>query len=161
VRNTADERKRREAQRLTARLVHHSSSYNYGRGLSSFRSSCSELVFSSPCQPPPAPEFAPGDAQLLSTNSPTKDEDPSVLRAQDGRLIVAWFSDRGRNADIYLPLELAPAGVEQYPPGVVENTLLLAGYSHCLAATGTDGVCIGVWTQGPDGAQDIFYRFFE
>lgn len=41
-------------------------------------------------------------AQLLSTGSPTKDEDPSVLRAADGRLFVAWFSDRGGNADIYI-----------------------------------------------------------
>jgi hypothetical protein len=39
---------------------------------------------------------------LLSTDSPTKDEDPKVIRARDGSLFVAWFSDRGGNADIYL-----------------------------------------------------------
>ena len=38
----------------------------------------------------------------FSAGSPTKDEDPSVLRAQDGRMFVAWFSDRGSNPDIYI-----------------------------------------------------------
>ncbi len=47
-------------------------------------------------------DFEPSAAQLLSTGSPTKDEDPSVVRARDGRLFVAWFSDRGGNADIYI-----------------------------------------------------------
>ena len=39
---------------------------------------------------------------LLSLNSPTKDEDPSVLRARDGTLYIAWFSDRGNKAEIYV-----------------------------------------------------------
>jgi hypothetical protein len=39
---------------------------------------------------------------ILSVGSPTKDEDPSVLRAADGTMYVAWFSDRGGNADIYV-----------------------------------------------------------
>jgi len=47
-------------------------------------------------------EFEPTEPALLSTGSPTKDEDPSVLRAQDGTLFVTWFSDRGGNSDIYL-----------------------------------------------------------
>ncbi|MGQ0650124.1 MAG: hypothetical protein ACT4P7_21445 [Gemmatimonadaceae bacterium] len=55
-------------------------------------------------QSPPAQ--VPGTATapvLLSTGSPTKDEDPSVLRARDGTLFVAWFSDRGGNSgDIYV-----------------------------------------------------------
>jgi hypothetical protein len=40
--------------------------------------------------------------ELLSTNSPTKDEDPNVLRASDGAMYVVWFSDRGGNPDIYI-----------------------------------------------------------
>ena len=48
------------------------------------------------------PAFDPGEARFLSAGSPTKDEDPSVLRARDGTLFVAWFSDRGGNPDIYL-----------------------------------------------------------
>jgi len=46
--------------------------------------------------------FQPSDPALLSTGSPGKDEDPSAVRAQDGTLFVAWFSERGGNADIYL-----------------------------------------------------------
>ncbi|HET9887781.1 MAG TPA: hypothetical protein VFR10_09720, partial [bacterium] len=40
-------------------------------------------------------QFEPTEPALLSTGSPTKDEDPSVLRAKDGTLFVTWFSDRG------------------------------------------------------------------
>lgn len=53
-------------------------------------------------QPPTGPIFVPTTPRLLSAGSPTKDEDPSVLRASDGTLYVAWFSDRGGNNDIYL-----------------------------------------------------------
>ena len=51
---------------------------------------------------PPPPRYQPTPATLLSTASPTKDEDPSVLLAQDGSIVVAWFSDRGGNNDIYI-----------------------------------------------------------
>jgi hypothetical protein len=40
--------------------------------------------------------------KLLSTSSPTKDEDPFVILAKDGSIVVAWFSDRGGNSDIYI-----------------------------------------------------------
>jgi hypothetical protein len=46
--------------------------------------------------------FRPTSARLLSTGSPTKDEDPSILLARDSSVFVAWFSDRGGNNDIYL-----------------------------------------------------------
>jgi len=48
------------------------------------------------------PKWQPIGTRLLSTNSPTKDEDPSVICGQNGFVYVAWFSDRGGNADIYL-----------------------------------------------------------
>ncbi|HEX6628664.1 MAG TPA: sialidase family protein [Gemmatimonadaceae bacterium] len=51
---------------------------------------------------PPARPFAPGEPTLLSVGSPTKDEDPSVLLARDGTILVAWFSDRGGNPDVYI-----------------------------------------------------------
>lgn len=60
---------------------------------------CSEQ---GPDDPVPPLDFEPTAPILLSTGSPTKDEDPSVIRAQDGRLFVAWFSDRGGNNDLYL-----------------------------------------------------------
>src|SRR5262245_57778980 len=49
-----------------------------------------------------APTFEPTDPRLLSTGSPGKDEDPSVLRARDGSMFVAWFSERNGNSDIYI-----------------------------------------------------------
>lgn len=52
--------------------------------------------------PPPPARYAPTSPALLSTGSPTKDEDPTVLLAQDGSIVVAWFSDRGGNSDIYI-----------------------------------------------------------
>lgn len=44
----------------------------------------------------------PTEPTLLSVNSPSKDEDPFVLLARDGTIIVAWFSDRGANPDLYV-----------------------------------------------------------
>ena len=261
-------------------------------------------------------DFEPADARLLSIGSPTKDEDPSVLRARDGSLFVAWFSDRGGNSDIYITrtrdgrewsaparvtnnaggdfypsllqddqgtfhlvwfrwtapfqgniwynsspdgltwdsarevqvtrasdtgnqitliwvrhdrsqpipwadpppksdlvyatspdgltwttprritneagdvvnlfpalyqdmqgewsilwlstrqgspkvFELPLANSERYPQGIVEDTVLPPGYSHRIVATSRPGVYLGVWVQGPEGAQDIYYRFFR
>ena len=57
--------------------------------------------------------------------------------------------------------ELPLANANQYPVGLVENTLLPGGYSHRIAPTSTPGVYLGVWVQGPDGSQDIYYRFFR
>ena len=59
------------------------------------------LLVAAGCGSDPVEPVVP-TGQLLSIGSPTKDEDPSVLRAQDGRLFVAWFSDRGGNPDIYI-----------------------------------------------------------
>lgn len=58
---------------------------------------CGEEV--PPTFPPP---FEPAGPFLLSTGSPTKDEDPSVILARDGSVVVAWFSDRGGNPDVYI-----------------------------------------------------------
>src|SRR5262249_21432119 len=51
---------------------------------------------------PPAGRYQPTASKLLSKSSPTKDEDPSVILAKDGSIVVAWFSDRGGNSDIYI-----------------------------------------------------------
>lgn len=56
-----------------------------------------------PGDPPPPGRYSPTSARLLSTGSPTKDEDPSVLQASDGSMLIAWFSDRADGAgDIYV-----------------------------------------------------------
>jgi hypothetical protein len=57
---------------------------------------------SSTSTPPPEPRYTPTAPAVLSTGSPTKDEDPTVLLARDGSIVVAWFSDRGGNNDIYI-----------------------------------------------------------
>jgi hypothetical protein len=47
--------------------------------------------------------FAPGPKTLLSDNNPNDlDEDPSVRAAADGSLIIAYFSSRNGNPDLYL-----------------------------------------------------------
>jgi hypothetical protein len=51
---------------------------------------------------PPDGEFRPTEPRLLSALSPAKDEDPSVLRAADGTLLVAWFSERSGNPDLWI-----------------------------------------------------------
>ena len=79
---------------------------------------------SDPTQPTSnGPTFEPTEPRLLSTGSPTKDEDPSVLRARDGTMFVAWFSDRGGNSDIYITSTsngndwMAPVRVTTHPGG--------------------------------------------
>lgn len=53
--------------------------------------------------PPPTPgRYEPTGTKLLSAGSLDEDEDPSVLLANDGSIVVAWFSDRGANNDIYI-----------------------------------------------------------
>ncbi|HEX6749503.1 MAG TPA: sialidase family protein [Longimicrobium sp.] len=75
-------------------------------------------------------QFQPTEPRLLSTGSPTKDEDPSVVRARDGRMVVAWFSDRGGNADIYVASTRdgttwsAPARVTTSPDGDFNPSLI-------------------------------------
>lgn len=53
--------------------------------------------------PDDTPTFAPGSKTVLSVENPDhKDEDPSVILAQDGTLLIAWFSERNGNADVYV-----------------------------------------------------------
>jgi hypothetical protein len=84
--------------------------------------------------PPPTPpgRYSPTDATLLSTASPTKDEDPSVLLANDGSIVVAWFSDRGSNPDIYIahctkgttwsaPVRVTTSGDGDFYPNLIQD----------------------------------------
>lgn len=72
---------------------------------------------------------------------------------------LLWLSNRLGPVKVF---ELPPASFGSYTTGTVENTALPgAGYSHRIAPTPLPGLYIGVWVQGPDGAQDIYYRFFE
>jgi len=96
----------------TSRAIHSRSNMRFEPPVENSRSrrallTLASLALLSGCsedstKPPVDHQFEPTAPALLSTGSPTKDEDPSVLRAQDGALFVTWFSDRGGNPDIYL-----------------------------------------------------------
>lgn len=57
---------------------------------------------------------------LLTTNSPAKDEDPSLLLGRDGRVYAAWFSDRTGNAEIYIA-STADGGTWTAPAAIVTS----------------------------------------
>jgi len=83
---------------------------------------------------------------------------PALFPASDGQWSLAWLSTRAGSPQVFaLPI----AGVGQYPSGVTAMTAMPPGYSHRLAATPVAGVYLGVWVQGPEGSQDIYYRFFR
>jgi hypothetical protein len=83
---------------------------------------------------------------------------PALYSGLDGQSSLVWLSTRLGPPKVF-EVPLASAG--RYPEGVVENTLLPAGYSHKITATASPRVYLGVWVQGPDGAQEIYYRFFR
>jgi hypothetical protein len=83
---------------------------------------------------------------------------PQLYPGQTGAWAITWLSTRGGPPAV---LEMPLAQATSYPEAASENRELGAGYSHRIAATPASGVYLGVWTQGPDGAQDIFYRFFR
>jgi hypothetical protein len=49
-----------------------------------------------------APSFEPGEAMTLTADNPAEDEDPSVLAAADGTMVVAYFGRQGGNADLFV-----------------------------------------------------------
>jgi hypothetical protein len=71
---------------------------------------------------------------------------------------LVWLSTRAGPPRVY---ELPLANANAFPQGIAENTQVSPGYSHRIARTPTAGVYLGVWVQGPEGAQDIYYRFFR
>ena len=83
---------------------------------------------------------------------------PALYVTQDNTWRVLWLSTRSGTP---LPFETPLANLAQYPSGVVASASLPSGYSHHIAATPVTGTYIGVWVQGPDGAQDIYYRIFQ
>ncbi|MBX7152027.1 glycoside hydrolase [bacterium] len=74
-----------------------------------------------------------------------------------------WLSTRSGTPEVYeIPIDNA----DQYPSGIQKNALLTIegmgnGYSHRISPTPSRGIYLGVWVQGPEGQQDIYYRFFE
>jgi hypothetical protein len=58
-------------------------------------------------------------------------------------------------------VEMPLAQVFNYPAALIVNNKVGAGYSHRVTRTPITGLYLGAWVQGPDGAQDIYYRFYE
>lgn len=83
---------------------------------------------------------------------------PALYANLDQEWSLMWLSTRlGAPKVFELPIRLA----DLYPQAVAENTMVAAGYSHRIAATPTPRVYLAVWVQGPEGSQDIYYRFFR
>jgi hypothetical protein len=80
-----------------------------------------------------------------------------IFSTLDGDDSLLWLSTRtGAPRPYRLPLDELSA----YPGAIVEVSALSDGYSHRVVATSTPGIYLGVWVQGPDGEQDVYYRFF-
>jgi hypothetical protein len=83
---------------------------------------------------------------------------PGLYARDDGAWSLLWLSTRLGDPRVF---ELPVANLTLFPLGLAENTSLPPGYSHRITSTATPGVYLAVWTQGPEGAQDIHYRFFR
>lgn len=106
------------------------------------------------------PDGSPWLAAAAITNDagPVVNVFPEIYRRQNGAWTIAWLSTRLGPAKVF---ELPLANVNMYPTGIRENASLPPGYSHRIAPTPTPGVYLGAWVQGPEGSQEIYYRFFE
>jgi len=83
---------------------------------------------------------------------------PGFYARHDGNWSLIWLSTRLGNPRVF---ELPVANLDRFPLGLSENDALPPGYSLRIVATPTPGVYLAAWTQGPDGAQDVHYRFFR
>ena len=81
---------------------------------------------------------------------------PTMFAGFDDRWAALWLSTRAGDPRVF-ELPLASVG----SAGGSENGSLPPGYSHKVAATPTPGVYLAAWVQGPEGSQDVYYRFFR
>lgn len=83
---------------------------------------------------------------------------PELYRRDGGDWRMLWLSTRGGAAHL---VELPLNEYFAYPSALIDNTKLPSGYSHRVARTPVDGLYFGAWVQGPEGSQDIYYRFYR
>jgi hypothetical protein len=83
---------------------------------------------------------------------------PALYRDFDDTWSFVWLSTRLGVPGVF---ELPVADADRYPVGLIQDRVLPEGYSHRIVATTNPGLYFGVWVQGPDGAQDIYARFFK
>jgi hypothetical protein len=119
-----------------------------------------------PWDNPESDLFSATSADGLVWSAPTRVTDepgtvfnlfPMLYSDADGVWSYLWLS--GRSGALRV-VERDVADVAPYPQGVREREELPPGYSHKVVATPTPGVYLAVWVQGPEGAQDVYYRFF-
>lgn len=82
---------------------------------------------------------------------------PTMFAGLDDRWSAMWLSTRSGSPRVF-ELPLTSIGTSASPAA---NTELPEGYSHKVAATTTPGVYLAAWVQGPEGSQDVYYRFFR
>lgn len=83
---------------------------------------------------------------------------PGIYSTESDGARLNWLSTRQGGPELF---EQATTRLGQYPNGVDRIGDVGAGYSHRIVWTGSPGVYLAVWVSGPDGAQEISYRFFE
>jgi hypothetical protein len=96
-------------------------------------------------------------APITNDAGPIVNVFPFLYRRQGGAWRLLWLSTRTGPPSVF---ELPVSGLASYPAGVSENTALPPGYSHRVARTPTSGVYVGAWVQGPEGSQEVYYRFY-
>ncbi|MCI0432074.1 MAG: exo-alpha-sialidase [Gemmatimonadetes bacterium] len=82
---------------------------------------------------------------------------PGLYVQENGVLILHWLSTRAGDPRLF---ELEAARIDDYPAGLSQVGQVGEGYSHRIESTGSPRVYLGAWVRGPDGAQEIVYRFF-
>jgi hypothetical protein len=83
---------------------------------------------------------------------------PQIFSSLDGDWGLLWLSTR--IAAMPLVYAMALTNLDDYPTALVQIASLPGGYSHRIVETPTPGIWLGAWVQGPEGEQDIYYRFF-
>jgi hypothetical protein len=71
---------------------------------------------------------------------------------------LIWTTTRSGAPQV---VELPLPQILSYPAPLIVNNRVGAGYSHRVIRTPVDNLYFGAWVQGPDGSQDIYYRFYE
>jgi hypothetical protein len=119
-------------------------------------------------QPPASSEirysFSPDGASWSGEFPVTIDPGPTVhvfpalypRSASEWRLI--WITTRSGPAQV---VELCRSELLSYPSALSQNAFVSPGYSHRVTRTPVAGLYFGAWVQGPEGAQEIYYRFYE
>jgi hypothetical protein len=83
---------------------------------------------------------------------------PGLYTNDDGNLSLVWLSTRLGSPKVFE----SPAPDFSQPPFALGDLAgLPAGYSHRIVTTPTPDIYLAVWTDGPTGAQDVYYRFFK